>query len=245
MKQTKIIMGMPITIEIVDRNATPDDLTEIFDYFFRVDKKFSPFKKNSEVSRINNHMVSITEVSPEMRQILDMCDKTKKETQGYFDPYHNGKFDPSGIVKGWSIKNASEKLKEKGYKNFYIEAGGDIQVFGKNQKGEKWRVGIRNPFNKKEVIKVIFLTDGGVATSGEYERGEHIYNPHSKTIQKEIVSITVVSSNILNADRFATAAFVMGNKGITFLEKQKNLEGYMINSKGVATFTSGFERFNK
>lgn len=243
MKQTKIIMGMPITIEVVDSSSTVKDLRDVFNYLHLVDQKFSPFKKNSEVSRMNANNFSDKKTSLEMKKVILLCKKTKDETEGYFNAYHDGKFDPSGIVKGWAIKKSSMLLKEKGFKDFYIEAGGDIQVSGRNRKGKRWTVGIRNPFNVKEIVKAVFLTNEGIATSGEYERGRHIYNPHSRKIQRDIVSITVIGPDVLEADRFATAAFAMGKRGILFLEKQKKLQSFMIDKDGIATSTSGFDKY--
>ncbi|MDE2589438.1 MAG: FAD:protein FMN transferase, partial [Patescibacteria group bacterium] len=123
-------------------------------------------------------------------------------------------------------------------------AGGDIQAVGKNYQDKNWRVGIRNPFDTSQIVKVLSVSNCGIATSGTYIRGQHIYNPHNsdKPIT-DIVSITVVGPNIYEADRFATAAFAMGKKGIQFLEGQKGLEGYMIDTKGIATFTSGFGEY--
>ena len=163
---------------------------------------------------------------------------------GFFNIAHKGQMDPSGLVKGWSIYNASLILKKRGYTNFYVDAGGDIQVSGANSEGENWVVGIRNPFNRNENVKVLSVTDKGVATSGTAIRGEHVYNPHNSTKNKsKIVSMTVVGSNIYDADRFATAAFAMDQKGISFVESLKGFEGYMIDKKGIATFTSGFDKY--
>ena len=135
---------------------------------------------------------------------------------------HQGKLDPSGLVKGWAIQNAAEQLREKSVKNFYIDAGGDIQVSGKNAQGEPWLIGIRNPFNGEEIIKTIAVSTEGVATSGTYIRGEHIYNPlDSDKAPKVVKSLTVIGSNIYEADRFATAAFAMGAEGIKFIRNQR------------------------
>lgn len=104
--------------------------------------------------------------------------------------------------------------------------------------------GIRNPFNKEEIIKVISLKDAGIATSGTYIRGQHIYNPHE--IEKpitEIVSLSVIGPNVYEADRFATAAFAMGEKGIMFIEKLNGFEGYMVDKNGLATMTGGFQAY--
>jgi len=135
-------------------------------------------------------------------------------------------------------------LAKSGFKNYYVEAGGDIQVAGRNSRGLPWQIGIRNPFAKSQIVKVLVLPNGeGVATSGTYERGHHIYNPKNHLAVKDIVSLTVVGPNIYEADRFATAAFAMEKDGILFIEKMPGLEGYMIDTAGMATFTSGFKSY--
>ena len=57
------------------------------------------------------------------------------------------------------------------------------------------------------------------------------------------VGLTVIGPDILEADRFATAAFAMGRPGIGFIEERPELEGYMVDAGGRATFTSGFEDY--
>lgn len=238
-------MGMPITVEIVDNKAHKKDLEDIFDYFTDIDAVFSTYKKNSEISRINRMELREKDYSADMKQIFALAEKTKKETQGYFDMVQsNGLKDPSGVVKGWAVLQASKQLQKKGFSNFYIDAGGDAQVSGKNKNGEVWRVGIRNPFNRKEVVKVIELDNKGIATSGTAIRGQHIYNPHQLGDPlTEIVSMSVIGPDVCEADRFATAAFAMQKEGIVFIENLSGFEGYMIDNKGVATYTSGFERY--
>jgi len=246
-KETRILMGMPITVEIVDSDATKDDIGSVFDYFKFIDQKFSTYKKDSEISLINANKIKSGDFSPEMKEVFSEAEKTSNMTLGYFNILTpSGIYDPSGIVKGWSIYNAANILKTCGFKNFYIDAGGDIQVSGKNSVGEKWKVGIRNPFDTSEIIKILELEDCGIATSGSYIRGDHIYNPNKegKTI-KDIVSMTVVGGNVYNADRFATAAFAMGLKGASFIEELDGFEGYSVDVNSVATFTSNFEKYIK
>lgn len=235
---------MPITVEIIDTKITPADFREVFALFKSLDAQFSPFKKTSEVSRLNSQDLSFEDVSEEMKEVLSLAEQTKKETQGFFDVFQGDYFNPSGIVKGWAIQKLAKLLKRKGFTNFYIDAGGDVEVCGKNSQDEFWRVGIRNPNNHEEIVKVIQLAGGGVATSGTAVRGQHIYNPHEPNrLITDILSMTVIASQIVDADRFATAAFAMGARGIAFIEEQPDLEGYMIDKDGVATYTSGFEQF--
>ncbi len=244
MEQTKLLMGMPITVEIIDSFGEKSAIEKVFDYFKSVDQRFSTYKKESEISQINQGKLPLADWTGAMQEVFALCEKTRRETNGYFNILHRGKYDPSGLVKGWAIYHAAQMLKNLGFTNFYVEAGGDIQVSGCNAEGKKWRVGIRNPFNRFENVKIIHLDHEGVATSGTYIRGQHVYNPHQLSGKiKDIVSLTVIGPNVYEADRFATAAFAMGKKGIEFVEKMNGFEGYMVDAKGVATLTSNFEKY--
>ncbi len=246
MKQTRTdIMGMPIIIEINDVNATPGDFDAVFSYFQKVDARFSTYKKDSEIMKVNRQEINRENVSTEMKDIFTLAQETKEKTKGYFDIQNkDGFIDPSGIVKGWAIHKASKLLLQRGFKNFYIEAGGDIATYGQNSRGQKWVVGIRSPFNTDEIIKTVKISNLGIATSGNYIRGAHIYNPHSANSElKEVVSVTVIGPNILEADRFATAAFAMGRHGIYFIDSLDGFEGYAVDASGRATYTKNFNSY--
>ncbi len=235
---------MPITVEITDGFAVEKDFEKIFSYFEYIDEKFSTYKNTSEITRINKRLVDKKEWSAEMKEVFDLSEKTKRETGGYFDIWNGNNYDPSGLVKGWAIYNAAKILESSGFSNFYINAGGDIQARGKNAEGKDWVIGIKNPFNSQEIIKTLRLKNKGVATSGTYIRGQHIYNPnHKGESLTDVVSLTVVGPNIYEADRFATAAFAMGKEGISFIEKTGGLEGYAVDKNGIAAMTSGFEKY--
>lgn len=236
-------MGMPVIVDVVDGSVTGEDISEVFSYLHFIDNKFSTYKKDSEISQINRDELKKSQYSKEMKKILFLSEKTKQETNGYFDININGILDPSGLVKGYAIFEASKILKSKGYSNFYIEIAGDIQIYGNNKKRKPWKVGIRNPFNLGEIIKVVNLVDKGIATSGNYMRGQHILNPRDKKPADDIASISVIGPNVYDADRFATAAFAMGEKGINFIESLKGFEGYMIKKDKNAIYTSGFKNY--
>lgn len=246
MKETRLLMGMPITVEIADPAATSLMINKVFDYFKYIDETFSVYKPESEISKINKGLLTENNYSIDMKEVLALCEKTKTETRGYFDIVKNGRLDPSGLVKGWAIWQAAKLLEKLGFENYYVDAGGDIQVHGRNSQREKWTVGIRNPFNREENVKILEIEDEGVATSGTYIRGQHIYDPFSpgKPLV-EVVSLTVIGPNIYEADRFATAAFAMGREGIDFIENLKGFEGYAVETNRRATYTSGFEKYQK
>lgn len=237
-------MGMPVTLEVVDTAAGEPLFDEVFDYFVYVDEKFSTYKDQSEISRINRGELKFEDASEDMKIIFDLAEQTRRESNGYFDVHHGGIIDPSGIVKGWAIYNAAEILHKKGFENFFVDAGGDIQVRGKNSQDGNWRVGIRNPFNMDEIVKILSVTDCGVATSGTYVRGQHIYNPKDEgQVITDVLSLTVIGPDVYEADRFATAAFAMGRAGIDFIEYLPSFEGYMIDKDKQATYTTGFARY--
>ncbi|MEO8065704.1 MAG: FAD:protein FMN transferase [Candidatus Doudnabacteria bacterium] len=236
---------MPVTVEVIDSLVTAGDLEQIFNYFDQIDRRFSTYKFDSEMSRMNRGEIKPADISALMKNMLELSEQTKNQTNGYFDiKKPDGTSDPSGLVKGWAIYNAAEILKKAGFKNYFIEAGGDVQVSGSNGQGKSWRVGIKNPFDQKQILKVVFLKSEGIATSGTYIRGQHIYNPHDIGQDiADIISLTVIGPNIYEADRFATAAFAMGKEGIVFIEKLPGFEGYMIDNNKIATMTSGFEEY--
>ncbi len=236
-------MGMPVTLIVEDETASADIFDQAYAYFTKVDQAYSPYIATSEVSRINSGLPE-SDWSPQITEVAQLCRDTSTATDGYFDAWHHGKFDPSGIVKGWAINNAAKLLSSLGCQNYYVEAGGDIQVSGFNASHEPWHIGIRNPFDRRQNVKVVSLSTQGIATSGLYIRGAHIYNPHDDKAQlSEVASLSVIGPNIYEADRFATAAFAMGPAGINFIESLPGLEAYMINKSGQATLTSGFEQY--
>ena len=88
-----------------------------------------------------------------------------------------------------------------------LDLGGNLKVIS----GE-WRTGIRNPSGE---MQAIVLTNGmACATSGEYERGKHIYDGRTGlAVTNDLVSVTVVHpSSAMIADGLSTTLFVLGRE---------------------------------
>ena len=250
--ETRLMWGMPITVAIVEplSSQVSDQamslISQVFAYFEYIDDKFSTYKPTSEISLINQGVLSVADASHDMQTVLDLAEILRLETDGYFNIAHEGRIDPSGLVKGWALSKAADMLCNSGCAHFYVEAGGDFQAVGLNAEGEPWRVGIRNPFQTDEIVTVLGVSNCGVATSGTYIRGQHIYDPISGGLpDAEIISITVIGPNVYEADCYATAAFAMGPAGIRFIQSRDGFEGYMIDRNQQATFTSGFNRYRR
>src|SRR5579862_946219 len=108
MKETRILMGMPVTVEIVDSAATDEAIRAAYDYFAYIDGKFSTYKPASEIMRINRGELNERDWSDDMRIIFMLAEETKQRTGGFFDIKRPNQptgpfYDPSGIVKGWAI----------------------------------------------------------------------------------------------------------------------------------------------
>ncbi len=245
MIKTQMIMGMPIIVQIEDEVTNEQIFQDVFSYLTYVDNKFSTYKSDSEISKINSGLILEENYSEDMKLIFKLAKKTKEQTNGYFDILNpKGYLDPSGIVKGWAISNASKIIEKSSYKNFCVYAGGDIQTKGHFKNNTSWKIGIQNPFDTQKIVKTVNLTGQGIATSGNYVRGNHIYCPHNPNIiLDDIVSLTVVANDVFEADTLATAAYAMGKDGITFLSKIKNIHAYSIDKFGIATMTEGFKQF--
>jgi thiamine biosynthesis lipoprotein len=246
MRQSRSIMGMDVLLEIVAPVADQALYEEIFSFLVSVDERFSTYKETSEVQRINRGEISRDAYSSDMQTIVALAEDTAFATDGYFsmrDP--EGRFDPSGIVKGWAIQEASQRLWAAGIESFYLEIAGDIQTSGLSSEGKEWSIGIRNPFAHDEVVQVVYPRGAGVATSGTAARGAHIYNPHvaDGIVTSPYCSLTVIGPNVYEADRFATPAFAMGDKGLTFIEALAGFEAYAIDKERMATMTSGFSAY--
>ncbi len=91
------------------------------------------------------------------------------------------------------------------------------------------------------MVRVLLARDLAVATSGTYEKGTHIYDPHTGRAVDELVSLTVIGPSILEADVQATAAFAMGRHAIEHIETLPGYEAYAIGRDLRGTWTSGFE----
>lgn len=206
MRLVRQIMGMPISLDLPA--AEPDAAERAFTWLREVDRRFSPFREDSEVSRFD----PAGPHSADMRAILDLCDTYERLSGGAFRAEPPGRrFDPSGVVKGWAAQRAGDLLREAGVREFCLNAGGDVIAAGRT-----WSVGIRHPDEPMAVCAVLAVRDLAVATSGSYERGEHILDGRTGQPARELVSLTVVATDLTTADAVSTAAFALGREGIAW-----------------------------
>ncbi len=127
-----------------------------------------------------------------------------------------------GIAKGYIVDRASDVLFKHGVKNYLINAGGDIRTFGHRQDGKPWTIAVQDPHKKQKYPDKIRMTNGAIATSGNYEvyfdrekMFHHIVNPKSGYSPHKTTSVSVWAGTAMDADALSTTVFVMGpEKGI-------------------------------
>ena len=220
LRRVEQIMGTAISLEIA--GTVPDDVAarladEVYAWMRLVDDTFSTYKAESEVSRLHTGGLTASAASQDLRDVLAACADLWKETDGYFDVYATGRLDPSGYVKGWAAQVASDRLVAAGAADHSVNAGGDVRVRGLSPTGEPWRVGVRHPWDPQAVCFVLAGTDLGIATSGTYERGQHVVDPRGGGAASGLRSVTVTGPDLGRADAFATAAVAMGVEGLAWL----------------------------
>ena len=142
-----------------------------------------------------------------------------KGNEVYFK-HKDTKIDLGGACKGYAADKAVEVLKSYGITDALLDLGGNIYTLGKNEKGEKWKIGLQDPSKDRgEHFKVLSLSDTSCVTSGSYERYfeidgkvyHHIIDPHTlKSANSGLVSVSVVGKSSFLCDMLSTTAFVMG-----------------------------------
>ena len=205
-------MGTVVSIDLRGGGDHAAAVAALVAWFHEVDHRFSTYREDSEVSRVGRGELRPADRSADLAEVLAACDRVRDLSGGRFDAWRGGRLDPSAYVKGWSVDRAVGLLDAHGCRDWMLNAGGDVRTHGAPQPGLPWRVGVQHPRRRDAVAAVLALRDGAVATSGEYERGHHIIDPHTGSHPEGVLSVTIVGWNLALADAYATAAFAMGDR---------------------------------
>ncbi|MEU7876160.1 FAD:protein FMN transferase [Dactylosporangium sp. NPDC049140] len=220
--------------------ATQWALSEDFFAWMReVDARFSTYRDDSEINRVDRGELRPADGTPDLRAVLDTCAHLWRATDAYFDVYATGRLDPSGYVKGWAAEVASARLAAAGSTNHFINAGGDVRVRGHSATGRPWPIPLRHPWDPDGAFLVLAGTDLAVATSGTYARGFHVVDPRTGRPARELRSVTVAGPDLGLADAYAyaTAAVAMGRPGLRWLAGLPGYEVVVVTEDGEG-FTS-------
>jgi thiamine biosynthesis lipoprotein len=234
-------MGTVVTIDVRDADFDTPAIDAAVRWLHGVDETFSTYREDSEISRLGRDEISTAACSPDVRDVLRRCEEMRVRSKGCFDIRYGEQLDPSGLVKGWSVERAATMLEAAGARNFFINAGGDVIARGAPEPGRRWRLGIRHPERADRVAAVLAISDIAVATSGLYERGDHIIDPRTRLAPRGVVSVTVAGPSLTDADAYATAAFVMGEPGAAWVAAIDGYDVLLITADGRVLSSTGMD----
>lgn len=233
-------MGTVFSIDVRGAGDPATAVSAVVAWLHHVDRVFSTYRDDSDISRLRRREITLARCDPDVAVVLDLCATVRSTTGGWFTPMWDGAIDPTGLVKGWAVEQASTLLAAHGFPTHCVNGGGDVRVAG--GRADPWRIGVADPVDRTRTATTVTLAGGAVATSGTAERGEHIRDPFTqRPVRSSLLSATVVGPTLTFADAYATAAFAMG--ATSALEWVGAIEGYellMIDGTGRRHASSGW-----
>ncbi len=162
------------------------------------------------------------------------------------------RLDLGGIAKGAIADDVAQGLRLGGCTSALLDFGGNIVAIGSKPDGSPFHVGIADPKNPDNLVGTIAVHDRAVVTSGSYERGymiddvwySHILNPKTGyPVENDLLSVTILAPNALDADVLSTACFVMGfDRAQAFLQSYEDVDAVFVKADGTVVATDGVKR---
>jgi thiamine biosynthesis lipoprotein len=244
LRHAEHVMGTVVSFDVrsgpLDELAARRALRRACATLQRADAVFSTWKSDSPLSRLRRGEITTAEGPPEMAEVLERCSYARDVSGGWFDPWAMpGGVDPTGLVKGWAAQKALADLESAGVEAAMVNAGGDVVVSGEPEPGRPWRIGIRHPLDGSRCLCVV-TTTGAVATSGTYERGPHVLDPHTRRPAAAAISATVVGSDLALADALATGLLAAGDAGLAHVARLPGYSAMVVASDGHPVHTDEF-----
>ncbi|GAA1663636.1 FAD:protein FMN transferase [Nonomuraea maheshkhaliensis] len=231
-------MGTVFSFDV--RHDADEAVARAIAWLHHVDEVFSTYRPDSAISRLARGEVGLTGCPPEVAHVLALCAQAEHHTGGYFTTCPGGRLDPSGLVKGWAVEEASLLLTEAGAPRHCVNGGGDIQL---GPDPSPWRIAIADPLRPDTLRTVVTGHGLAIATSGNAERGPHILDPHTGRLAGELLSITLIGPRLTTVDAFATAAYAMGDDARDWIEECEDLEAFAVTTGGHTWQTTGFAAY--
>lgn len=168
---------------------------------------------------------------PDQAQIQQLLDKVGWHRLRWTPPVlefstPGMEIDFGGVVKEYAADRAAALCWQADIRHGVVNLGGDIKVIGPRVDGSPWRVGIRDPRDKEAVMQSIFLQEGALASSGDYERCiivdgvryGHILNPLTGWPVRHLAAVSVVADFCVVAGSASTIAMLKEDSGPAWLE---------------------------
>lgn len=243
LRHAEPVMGTVVSFEVRPRRVPPDHawaaMRDACRVLHRADEVFSLYQPDTPLSRLRRGELTVADCPTEVATVLAVCKRARRLSGGWFDPWAMpGGLDPTGLVKGWAAQEAARVLADAGIGAGMVNAAGDIATFGRPSSERGWRIGVRSP-DAPDCLLCAVDASGAVATSGSYERGEHVLDAHTGTPARAAVSATVCGPDLALADAFATGLLAAGEVGFDAVTGA-GYEALIVTPDGAVTHTGGF-----
>lgn len=240
-RETQEVMGTVVSYAVAGDDAVAAEaVRRAREWLIFVDETFSTYKPSSDVSRIRDGVLPLADAHPLVAEVVTIGETAVADSGGAFTLEPGGRFDPSGVVKGWSIERASALLMDAHLPDHMINGGGDIQARGEREPGQYWRVAIADPRDRSRSVAIVSGPDPlAVATSGTAERGEHV----QRLDGGGILSVTVVGERLTDVDIAATTAFALGDGARDWIEERPHLAAFAILEGGRMWTSTRMQQF--
>lgn len=227
MRHLETVMGVPMSLDLrLGEDAAGDErsrarvavaIAAAFAELRDADARFSRHRTDSEVARFNRGDLRPGDVSAGFSEVIAIAENACRASAGAFTMHApDGSLDLNGVVKGWAAARAAGRIRERGFGDFCLNAGGDVVVAGAPNPGEHWQIGVRSPFDPRRMLAVLAPGEAAVATSGAYERGQHVIDGRTGRPATGLLSATVIAADLTTADVLATAVFALGLDGVAW-----------------------------
>jgi len=235
------VMGMPISLAVRGRHAGDARSRavwgDVLGVLREVDRVFSTYRADSAVSRLGRGEVTLADCPAEVAEVLALGEQAERESLGTFSirrPDASGQvvLDPNGVVKGWAVDRAARHLEALDSTDFCLSAGGDLLCRTLDPDTDPWRIGIEDPHDPRQLVTVVPVRTGAVATSGTAHRGAHLVDARTGQPPSAVASVTVVAASLTWADIDATAAYGHGADAARWLETRPQRGGLVVFADG-------------
>jgi FAD:protein FMN transferase len=239
------VMGTVVVFDLyVESTLERDELDSLVEsacaILHRADDLFSTWKTESAVSRLRRGDATLDDMPEDVVEVLNLCASARDLSQGWFDPWAMpGGVDPTGYVKGWAAQRALGVFDHEGIVGAMVNAAGDIATRGRPGVNAPFRIGVTDPGAHGRLACIVDV-HAAIATSGTYERGEHLVDPFSGRSGARASSASVVGPDLGVADALATALAVAGRDFLELLEGVPDYEGLSLESDGSWRCTAKF-----
>lgn len=238
-------MGTTASLRFAGRTPEPALLGAIEAVCEHYDARFSLYRIDSELSRVNRGSLALHQASAVLRSSYADGLDWRARTNGAFTPHRpDGAIDLNGIVKAQAMSEAGALLDAAGEADWLLNVGGDIIGRGRIADAP-WSIGISDPGDRHGMLCVVQLEHDrrALATSGTAERGEHVWR-HDRQHGASVFyrQVSVLAADIVTADVLATAILAGGQDQRDDAIARYPVEVLTVDDAGQITATRGLQR---